>query len=881
MKARRLALATLLAAGGGIGADVRPASAAAVAHASRIDSRHAPVVPDSPVPTTESGGRAPSSPPLASGQASSGAGGDFEEAAAPQAEADPLVSNGLGSPACQGAFSSELSATDRRDCETSGFAAAPAPTGDYGIDVHIDGGLLNTGSWGSSIAQDLFITPLWMGLVWAVHALVVMLEWCFSLDLLDSSAAAGIGRGLRQMQAAFTEPWLPVVLSIASVMALYHGLIRRRVAETLGEALLMTAMMVGGIWIITDPTGTVGALGQWANQASLGTLAVASRGTPSAPGRALGNSLETVFVATIEVPWCYLEFGDVGWCRDPSRLDPRLRAAGLRIAAEELALRSCEPSSTALIPCAKVTGAQASALEHSSELLRAAHSNGALFLALPANDAARNSINEEGSLLRTLCQSSEATNCHGPTATQAEFRTASGTLWRIGGVLLIAAGVLGMLLLLGFMAVHLLSAAVFSLLYLLLAPAMVLAPAFGETGRALFRKWAARLLGAVVSKLVFSFLLGILLAVISVLAELEALGWWTQWLLMAAFWWGAYAHRNQLVGVAEGALTQQSSGSGHTPRHSLQRRMREVAGSNQLIAAARWAKGKHAKPAPAVEQRRQQVLAGHRQAQAGADEQVRRTLESEHRDASARAQEAPQINRRLSAKRSQLERLSGERSSALADGDRRRAAELEQRAKRVAGEIELEQRTLNSSRRMAKEAGRAGGEHYSRERLRERARFLDQQAALPSAAQARGTDKRRDYAGLSGLAGYKREEYQRLDPRGRRVARLEIDRELALRKELTNTAQGFGADSSGSGRRERRKADREFDGALQKRMRESGHNMPASRSRRTALEVWREEGRAPQGLGSDRGSSSDRSSVMRDAREVAARRKRQLGRDRP
>ena len=53
-----------------------------------------------------------------------------------------------------------------------------------------------------SVVQDLFVTPLWMALVWAVHALVVMLEWCFTIDLLDSAAAAGVGGGLRQMQAA-------------------------------------------------------------------------------------------------------------------------------------------------------------------------------------------------------------------------------------------------------------------------------------------------------------------------------------------------------------------------------------------------------------------------------------------------------------------------------------------------------------------------------------------------------------------------------------------------------------------------------------------------------------------------------------------------------
>ena len=115
----------------------------------------------------------------------------------------------------------------RRDCETSGFIAAPAPTGDYGIDVHIETGLLGVTSGGLlSAVQDLFVTPLWMALVWAVHALVVMLEWCYTIDLLDSSAGASIGPGLRQMQSALTGPWLAVVLAVASVLAAYNGLVR-------------------------------------------------------------------------------------------------------------------------------------------------------------------------------------------------------------------------------------------------------------------------------------------------------------------------------------------------------------------------------------------------------------------------------------------------------------------------------------------------------------------------------------------------------------------------------------------------------------------------------------------------------------------------------
>jgi len=194
----------------------------------------------------------------------------------PPGEVDPLVRNGLRSPLCSNALGpGEVSATGRRDCETSGFLAAPAPTGDYGIDVHIDTGVLGLSSGGLlSVVQDLIVTPIWMALVWAVHALVVMLEWAFSIDLLDTAAAGGLGKGLRQAEATLTEPWLALVLAAASVLALYDGLIRRRVAETLGRTLLMAVMMVGGMWVIADPAATVGALGAWANQASLGALAV-------------------------------------------------------------------------------------------------------------------------------------------------------------------------------------------------------------------------------------------------------------------------------------------------------------------------------------------------------------------------------------------------------------------------------------------------------------------------------------------------------------------------------------------------------------------------------------------------------------------------------
>jgi hypothetical protein len=819
--------------------------------------------------------RAPSSPPLTSGV---GAG---EEASgiSPRGEADPLVTNGLGSPLCRGEQGeSELPIAGRRDCVTSGFAAAAAPTGNYGIDVHIDTGLLGLSTGGLlSVVQNLCLTPVWLALVWAMHAMVVMLEWCFTIDVLDSAAAGGLGTGLRHMQVAFTDPWLATVLAVASIVALYNGLIRRRVADTVGQALLMAAMMIGGMWVIADPKGTVGALGGWANGMSLGTLAVAARGTPVSPGRILGESMDSVFAAAIEAPWCYLEFGDVSWCRDTARLDPQLRAAGLKMAASESALIGCRPSSGSLLPCAASGSAQAKALEHSAALLREARSNGAIFLALAPNGPARNSISEQDSLLRAICRSSDATHCLGPAAAQAEFRTAGQTWSRVGGLVLITAGVLGMLLLLGFIALRLLAAAIFSLLYLLLAPGMVLAPALGEAGRAAFRKWVAQLLAAVLSKLLFSFLLGIVLAILAILSSLRALGWWTQWLLMSAFWWGAYMRRHQALGVAEGALGRERAQS---PR-SIVRRMSDVVDPPRKAYGAGRRIRERLLGTPSDEPSRMlpataDLRPGGRAGSRG-DEQVKRTLEREHRDARELLGAAAESQERLSAKQAQLERVRSEQGRALARGGERRAAMLEHRAARVQEEVEREQAALHTARRVASEGARASrgaGEVYSHERAQQQDRFLDAQAALPASGRARDrreagqrAGQRRDYRALAGLAGYGRQEYELLDPRRQRAARLEVDRELALRKELKATARSFGAGAAiaRSVHGERPRFDREPDSP---EGREAGQRRPGSR------------------VGSSResdhpGRSGGESSVMRDAREVAARRKRQLGAKRP
>jgi hypothetical protein len=291
--------------------------------------------------------------------------------------------------------------------------------------------------------------------------------------------------------------------------------------------------------------------------------------------------------------------------------------------------------------------------------------------------------------------------------------------------------------------------------------------------------------------------------------------------------------------------------------------------------------GKLSAQPPSGEQLRSLARAGGERARAASGEQARRTLEQDYRDAHAQAEAAAEIQRRLAAKQAKLQRLRAQRGIALSAGDTRRAAELGHRAQRAEGEIEGEQRELNAARRIAREgeqSRRWTGEVYSRKQQEERDRFLDAQAALPAGLRAHASQgaPRRDYAALAALAGYGRAEYEQLDPRRQRAARLEVDRELALRRELTATATDGGRSGSHPlAAREQRKANRDFDHRLELRMREAGHAMPASRRQPSQIERWRQSAMADHSS-----ASAKASSVLRDASEVAKRRKRQLGRDR-
>ncbi len=555
-----------------------------------------------------------------------------------------------------------------------------------------------------SAVQDLVIAPVWMAIVWLVHALLVMLEWGFSVDLLGGPQARGLGSGLARVREALTAPLLPVALAAASVLAAYHGIVRRRVTYTFGNVGLMLAMMAGGLWVIANPPGTVGALARWTNETSLGALAAGSGGTTPATSQGARARRARAFRddgrGSVVLPgvWgcCLVQGSRRALTPRRVQLDsglPPPRSCSHRVADGR---RAC-------LPARRCPQPRSSSSHSGANLLREARTNADLFLSLPPNSPARNSISEDPSLLRAICRSSDVSSCQGNAAPQAQFRTTSGTWAPVGGLLLIAGGLSGILLIFGFLAMRLLTAATLSLLLLLLAPVAVLAPAFGERGRNLFRHWVTRLLGAVLAKLMFALLLGALFAVFAAISSLRELGWWTQWLLMSSLAWTVFVRRNQALPVPGGGESR-----GRVPSSRLGGIDRVRAAVNKpraLLRRARTDLRDAVEPfSDSTSQRGfSSLIAGGSSGSRG--DPSRPATHDPHGQNDVRER---LLSVGVTAKRAQLERVERAQTTAFVASDDRRQVELAHRASRVQAEIEREDRGAGSGQVLGRErAGRS------------------------------------------------------------------------------------------------------------------------------------------------------------------------------
>ena len=382
------------------------------------------------------------------------------------------------------------------NCRRSGALEHPYPVANYGFDIHIDTGITRVKS-NLLMAVQTIASFVWLGLLYLVKGALLLLQWGFSVDLLGD-AMRDVRRALTRLhEHVIGEPWFLAAISVAGLWGIWRGFVQRRAIETIGGLFATVALMVVALVLISNPTGTVGRASRMTNDASLALLAGASTGSLEGGEGALSGSLTRVYDTVVLRPWCALEFGDIGFClgRPPADVP------------EELAGRA-----------------------------GAARSVADLWLRFPAGGDEREQLYERWK------------GDGKPTQAKVRMQKEGSTSTRLALLALIAIGLLGAIALLGWLGFKLLMYAVLALILLLFAPAMLLAPAFGDSGRATFIAWGKRLLAAIVAKAIYALLLALVLVAGGVLAEMRSLGWFAVWLLQIVFWWTLFLKRGEIVG---------------------------------------------------------------------------------------------------------------------------------------------------------------------------------------------------------------------------------------------------------------------------------------------------------------------------------------------
>lgn len=433
--------------------------------------------------------------------------------------ADPLADLGATSPTCR----DDVGAEARRNCTATGAVAQRYPLNSYGFDTqigfsisHLDRSFLG--------ALQAIGALLWMALVFLVKGVLLLLEWGFSIDLLGSAMSQARQALATLHDQVIGQPWFLTALGVTALWAIWRGFVQRQAAQTITGLAATIALMVCGLVVLAEPDATVGYASRLANDAALSVLSATSARQLGRPTRSLAAATIALFDSTVRDPWCALEFGSVEYCDRHAKGSQRLTNADVWLQFP----------------------AQSTQRKGLYRLLKGEKPDGSRSLIGTVTHPALSVVGLGGGDLSShLPDGVKGMVAKDPP--RAAMQEAGGTFTRFALLALIALGVLGAVALLAYLGIRLLLASVLALLLLLFTPAVLLAPAFGESGRATFIAWAKRLAGAIAAKLVYALFLAVVLTAAAALRRLD-IGWFGTWLLQIAFWWGVLLKRHELIG---------------------------------------------------------------------------------------------------------------------------------------------------------------------------------------------------------------------------------------------------------------------------------------------------------------------------------------------
>ena len=426
-------------------------------------------------------------------------GASHDEGGAPKDTAgDPFPGLGGESPSCKTA-----SGQTHENCRASGSIAHPYPIGNYGFDIHIDTGFdAPAGSFFSAIQNVLLFC--WLGLLYLVKGVLLLLDWAFSLNLINDNMS-DLRNGLARVDELFggNSTFFLAAIACLGLWGIWRGFVQRQTIQTIAGLAGSVALMIAALVIIHNPVDTVGHVSALSNGGAREITATMSDAGGHGNADGLSAGMQNVFAGVALRPWCALEFGSVDFCLAKPPQDSNLYDSDARVLQDDA---------------------------HEAPTVAD------LFLRFPSNGSERNHLYEnwKGDDKRT--------------SPHMSMMKRGSTAARVALFVLIAVGMLGAIALLAWLGFKLIGYAILALFLILLTPVMLIAAAFGETGRGAFAGWAKRLLVALIAQFLFAVLLGLVLFTATLLGGLHGIGWLGLWTIQTIFWWTAFLRRHEIVG---------------------------------------------------------------------------------------------------------------------------------------------------------------------------------------------------------------------------------------------------------------------------------------------------------------------------------------------
>jgi signal transduction histidine kinase len=440
------------------------------------------------------------------------------------------------------------------------------PLSAFSLDYHTDIGITQLDGVPPTIAQWA-AAQIWSLTSFLVKTVIDLFTWAFSLDLLGGTPAAVGGGALAPVASAITsvyenvigEAWMVVAIVLAGSWGIWKALVQRRYTETAGALALSVVFVLIALFFVYQPERTIGEASRWTNTMSLAFLSGTNRGTVDDPGQAKRHVADQLFGAFVYEPWVVLEFGGLRHCVDTDHLD------------DDGYPRPVGPHDPARDVCR-------------DHLRQGADGHGGYaprFLRYPAGSKERNAEYDalrKGEIPADKRDGQFRGYAVDKTDSPAvDIQQEHGAYQRLTLSVVFFVGVLGAVVLLGFLSLAVILAQVVALVLLGFAPVALVIGIFPRAGHDFFRNWLAKLATAVFIKALYSLVIAIVVAVAAALqASTESLGFLFSFGLQAIFFWAIFLYRKQITARLVAATTG-AGYDGRMPRMTVVQRAGDVA----------------------------------------------------------------------------------------------------------------------------------------------------------------------------------------------------------------------------------------------------------------------------------------------------------------